>query len=84
VTKGHTKFTSPQREEHSLLMVEQTLVGFAKMRGGLGVISEGEVEVLVEGFSFLVKPIVYGVGSKGGIMVVLSTGVGVRIKGCLL
>jgi hypothetical protein len=38
---------------------------------------EGEAEMLVEGFAFLVEPMVHGVGAKGGLMVVvLSSGVG--------
>jgi hypothetical protein len=45
---------------------------------------EGEAEVLVESFAFLLKQMVHRARARGGIMVMLSSGVGVIIKGCFL
>lgn len=42
------------------------------------------MEMLMEGFAFLVEPMVHGAGTKGGIMSVLSSGVGIGIEGCLI
>lgn len=43
---------------------------------------EGETKIPMEGFAFLIEPMVHGAGAKSGLM--LSSGVGIRIKGGLL
>lgn len=40
------------------------------------------MKILMEGFAFLVEPMVHGAGAKSGLM--LSSGVGIKIKGSLL
>jgi hypothetical protein len=43
---------------------------------------EGEMELLVDGFTFIVEPMVHGVGARGRLMGVLTNKMGVGIKGC--
>jgi hypothetical protein len=51
VAKGLTKFTSPLGEKRSLFTAKELTVCFSKARGGRWVMSDGEMELLVEGFS---------------------------------
>jgi hypothetical protein len=45
---------------------------------------EGETELFVEGFAFIVEPTIHGAGARGGLMGVLTSRVGIGVKGCRL
>jgi hypothetical protein len=83
VAEGLTKFSSPLGEKHSLFTAKELTICFAEVRGGRWVMCEGETELLVEGFAFIVEPTVHGAGARGRLMGVLTSRVGVGIKGCL-
>jgi hypothetical protein len=57
-------------------------VCFAEARGGGWIMSEDETEFLVEGFPFIIKPVVHGAGANSRLMGTLTSR-GVGIKGCL-
>jgi hypothetical protein len=52
-------------------------------RGEGRMMGEGKMEMLVERFAFIVKPMIHGEGTKGRLMGVLMSRVGVVIKSCL-
>jgi hypothetical protein len=64
VAEGLTKFSSPLGEKCSLFKVKELTVCVAEARGGRWVMREGETELLVEGFAFIVEPTVHGVGAR--------------------
>jgi hypothetical protein len=59
------------------------LVEIGGQHGGSWVMCDGETKLLVEGFGFIVEPAVHGTGARGRLMGVLTSRVGVGIKGCL-
>jgi hypothetical protein len=59
------------------------MICFAEVGGGRWVVSEGDPYLLVEGFAFVVEPMIHRERSRGRLMDMLMSGVGVRIKGCL-
>jgi hypothetical protein len=79
VAKGLTKFQSL----HFIFTAKELTICFATTRGGRLVMCEGETRLLVEGFAFIIKPTVHGAGARGRIMGMLTSRVGVGIKGCL-
>jgi hypothetical protein len=70
-------------EKRSLFTAKELTVCFAEVRGGRWVMCEGETELLVEGFAFIIEPTVHGAGARGRLMGMLTSRVGVGIKGCL-
>jgi hypothetical protein len=77
VVEDHTKFPSPPAEKHSLFATKELTVCFPEARGGRWVVCYGETKLLVKGFAFIVEPTVHGAGTKGRLMDVLVTRVGV-------
>jgi hypothetical protein len=47
-------------------------------------VCEGETELFVEDFAFIVEPMIHGARARGGLMGVLTSRVGIRVKGCPL
>jgi hypothetical protein len=45
---------------------------------------EGEVDMLMESFAFLIEPMVHGAGARGRHMDLLLDGVGAGVEGCLI
>jgi hypothetical protein len=46
-------------------------------------VNEGDPYLLVEGLAFVVELVVHGARSRGRLINMLTSGVGVRTKGCL-
>jgi hypothetical protein len=83
VVEGLTKFPSPTGEKQSLFTARELMVCFAEVRGRGWVICEGETELLMERFAFIIEPMVHGARTRGRLMGILTGRVGVGIKGCL-
>jgi hypothetical protein len=83
VAEGLIEFPYRSREKRFLFMTKELMVCVAEEREGRWVVCVGEMELLVDGFVFIVEPIVHGAGARSRLMGVSTGRVGVGIKGCL-
>jgi hypothetical protein len=58
-------------------MAKELTVYFAEVRGGRWVMGEGEQELLVEGFAFIIESTIHGARARGRPMGMLTSRVGV-------